>query len=379
VIDDDDLVAAGLYDPALPGAPERLALLHWLLDQGVTVDQLVDADARGSIYSAGLDALLWNDRGGLTVKEVAAEAALPEPTVRRARRLLGLADPGDEAVCHREEVELLRALGGAMRLFGEENALQFARVLGTSTAAIAEAAISTFAASVARSMREAGAAPVEYAQRVRDATRAFSAARTAIDITMRLQFAEALDRLTLAWSETQEQPGDEIDFTIAFVDLAESTRLTVEGDVAGQFAAAVRDFEGLAAESAARHGARLVKLIGDSAMIGAPLVAPVADAAAELVDGISRDDRFRGARGGIAFGRVIARNGDYFGPPVNLAARLTEVADPGQILTDEPTARILGDRAQPDGTRSLRGLDAPQPVARLAPIHGNEDERRGRG
>jgi class 3 adenylate cyclase len=366
-MDVDALIAAGVYDPDAPDAPERLALLHWLLDQGVTLEQIVAAQASGSIYRAGLESLLWPEGGGLTVAQVAEAAGLPEATVRRARRLLGLADPGDEPVCHREEVDLLRALGGAMALFGEENALQFTRVLGTATAAMAEAAISTFAASVARPMREAGASPVEYAMRVREATQAFTAARTAIDIAMRLQFAEALDRLTVGWAEADQPPGDQLDFTIGFVDLAESTRLTVESSEgrAGDFAAAVRDFEGLAAEAAANQGARLVKLIGDNAMIGAPIATSVADVVTYLVAVISGDHRFRGARGGIASGRVVARNGDYFGPPVNLAARLTEAAEPGEVLADEPTARGLGSRAEAIGERTLRGLDVPRRVYRV--------------
>jgi class 3 adenylate cyclase len=358
------LIEAGLYDPAAADAPEQLALLHWLLDQGVTLDQIAAAKDRGSIYRAGIQSLLWPDGGGLTVAEVAAAAGLPEATVRRARRLLGLADPGDEPVCHREEVDLLRALGGAMALFGEENALQFTRVLGTATASMAEAAISTFAASVARPMREAGATPLEYAQRVREATAAFAAARTAIDIAMRLQFAEALDRLALGWGESAATAGDEVDFTIGFVDLADSTRLTLES-TANDFAAAVRDFEGLAAESAARHGARLVKLIGDGAMIGAPVAASVADAVDDLVAAIARDDRYRGAHGGIASGRVVARGGDYFGAPVNIADRLTDIAQPGEVLTDETTAARLGTRVDDLGERALHGLVQPLRVFRL--------------
>jgi Adenylate cyclase regulatory domain len=267
--DDDALTAQGMYDPAAPDAAERLALLHWLLGLGVTLEQIVAADERGSVYRAGIESLLWPERGALTIAQVAEAAGLPVSTVRRARRLLGLADPGDEPACHTEEIELLRTLGGAIALFGEENALQFARVLGTATAAMAEAAIATFASSVARPMHEAGATQLQYAQRVREATAGFGAARRAIDIAMRLQFAEALDRLTLGWGGPAQAPGDEIDFTIGFVDLADSTWLTLESG-ANDFAAAVRDFEEVAAESAAGFGARLVKLIGDSAMLAAP-------------------------------------------------------------------------------------------------------------
>ena len=168
-------------------------------------------------------------------------------------------------------------------------------------------------------MRAAGASSVEYAERVREATLVFTTARSALDVMMRLQFDEAVDRLTGQWGDTTELPRDQVQLTIAFVDLADSTRLTISAEPTA-FAAAVRDFEGSAAEAAARHGARLVKLIGDSAMIAAPDAARVADAAVDLVATIAHDDRFRGAHGGIASGLVVARNGDYFGPPANLAA-----------------------------------------------------------
>ena len=365
-VDIDALVAAGVYDPNAPDAAGRLELLQWLMEQGVPLDQIVEAHQRGSLYRAGLDALLWPDGGGLTVAEVAAAAGMPEATARRARRLIGLADPGDEPVCHRGEIELLGAIRIAIEMFGEEPALEFTRVLGTSTAAMAEAAISMFAVSVAEPLRDAGASPIEYAQRVRESTVTFTAARSAIDIMMRLQFDEAVDRLTGHWDDGERLPRDEVEFTIGFIDLVESTRLTVESDT-GEFAAAVRDFEGLAAEAAARHSARLVKLIGDGAMIAAPVAQPVALATQDLVATVSGDARFRGARGGIASGRVFARNGDYLGAPVNLASRLSEVARRGEILCDAMTAAALPERTKPAGERTLRGFDGPQPVYTLAP------------
>jgi adenylate cyclase len=361
-MDADALVAAGVYDPDAPEAEERLALLRWLLDEGVSLDQIVDAQRRGSLYRAGLDALLWPEGGGLTIGDVARESGLPEATVRRARRLIGLADPGDERVCHRGEVELFRALGAAMQMFGEQPALEFTRVLGTATAAMAEAAVSMFAVSVAEQLREEGVAPVEYAKRVREATMAFTTARFVIDLMMRLQFDEAVDRLTGAWDRTDDDvPRDELDFTVAFVDLAESTQLTVSTS-AGDYAAAIRDFEGHAADAAAQHGARLVKLIGDSAMLAGRDPGHVADATVELVEVVTADDRFRGAHAGIASGRVIARAGDYLGPPVNLAARLTEASATGEILCDETTSRALPDRIVPAGVRDVQGLEGTQAV-----------------
>ena len=86
------------------------------------------------------------------------------------------------------------------------------------------------------------------------------------------------------------------------------------------------------------------------------------DAVVELVRVITADDRFRGAHAGIASGRVIARAGDYLGPPVNLAARLTEASATGEILCDETTSRALPDRVVPAGVRDVQGLDGDQAV-----------------
>ena len=313
-----------------------------------------------------MDALLWPDGGGLTVAEVAAAAGMPEATARRARRLIGLADPGDEPVCHRGEIELLVAIRIAIEMFGEEPALEFTRVLGTSTAAMAEAAISMFAVSVAEPLRDAGASPIEYAQRVRESTVTFTAARSAIDIMMRLQFDEAVDRLTGHWDDGERLPRDEVEFTIGFIDLVESTRLTVESDT-GEFAAAVRDFEGLAAEAAARHSARLVKLIGDGAMIAAPVAEPVAMATQDLVATVSarrtlprRPRRHRVGAGLRAQRRLPRRTGEPRVAPQRGRA-------PGEILCDAMTAAALPERTKPAGERTLRGFDGPQPVYVLAP------------
>ena len=64
-------------------------------------------------------------------------------------------------------------------------------------------------------------------------------------------------------------------------------------------------------------------------------------------------------RAGVAFGPVLAQDGDYFGPPVNLAARLVSLAEPGGVLVDDGLAAEL-DRAawsvEPREPRPIRGF-----------------------
>jgi class 3 adenylate cyclase len=63
----------------------------------------------------------------------------------------------------------------------------------------------------------------------------------------------------------------------------------------------------------------------------------------------------------MAYGDVLAQDGDYFGPPVNLAARLVAAAEPGQVLASPATAELLGDGhvVVAQEPRLLRGIDAP--------------------
>ena len=69
---------------------------------------------------------------------------------------------------------------------------------------------------------------------------------------------------------------------------------------------------------------------------------------------------------GLASGPVVQRLGDIFGPPVNMAARLTAVARRNRLIVDQNTADLLpadgvGDRRLP--ARPVRGFGLVEPVA----------------
>ena len=68
-------------------------------------------------------------------------------------------------------------------------------------------------------------------------------------------------------------------------------------------------------------------------------------------------------RGGVAFGNVLLRGGDYFGQVVNLASRLVSEALPQEILvTDELAAAATECKFVPSGQRALKGFDKPVSV-----------------
>ena len=65
-------------------------------------------------------------------------------------------------------------------------------------------------------------------------------------------------------------------------------------------------------------------------------------------------------RVGVATGYAVTRAGDWFGSPVNVASRITAVAQPGGILMAESTKDAIGNEGgldwTPMGARALRGV-----------------------
>jgi adenylate cyclase len=94
-------------------------------------------------------------------------------------------------------------------------------------------------------------------------------------------------------------------------------------------------------DTAAEHGGRVVKTIGDEAMF-VGLSAVVARIAVALRDA-AREHGLPAVRVGLAAGMVVARDGDFYGPVVNLASRLTEVVPPGEIYASGALRRELAD------------------------------------
>jgi class 3 adenylate cyclase len=67
-------------------------------------------------------------------------------------------------------------------------------------------------------------------------------------------------------------------------------------------------------------------------------------------------------RAGVATGRVFTRTGDYFGPVVNLAARLSGAVDAGEVAVDD-SQRVEGGVDMPPVV--LKGIDEPVGYYRL--------------
>jgi adenylate cyclase len=129
-----------------------------------------------------------------------------------------------------------------------------------------------------------------------------------------------------------------VDRAFAFVDICGFTSYC---DRHGEAAAVdvLTRFRSVTRHVVGQRGVRVSKWLGDGVMLVGTDVGPLVAACVELVS------RFR-ATGldthvGIAAGDVLLFEGDdYVGRTVNLAARLSEAAGPGEILAADPISEL---------------------------------------
>jgi len=150
---------------------------------------------------------------------------------------------------------------------------------------------------------------------------------------------------------------------VGFADIVSFTARTA-GLSAEALADFVQGFETRARDVVSRAGGRTVKTIGDAVFF----VADDARRGAAVALGLASTFPAGGptpVRVGLVWGHVLARFGDLYGTPVNVAARLTAEAEPGEVLVDDGTAALLADesdlRLTRLGERELAGVGPMRP------------------
>lgn len=161
---------------------------------------------------------------------------------------------------------------------------------------------------------------------------------------------------------------------LGFVDMESYTVTSTL--LGGQLVGLVERFEYLCRSVVTANGGRVVKMIGDSVFFIADDLETGLHVATSLVNSLDEAEDLLPVRASLILGDVFSRSGDVFGPPVNLAARLVDVAPTGKILTDAPTAAAVASsafrkqyRIEDFPTQELRGF------GRVSPFLISEVER----
>jgi class 3 adenylate cyclase len=361
-LDLEAFAAEGLYDPHSPAAADRHALLAFLVERGCTMEEIVHANARGRLFALAGDRLLRPDRDRFTLAEVAAQLGADVDVVRRAWRAFGLVELGpDTKVASPADVEALPVYLDVVGFLGEETALSIARVWGSAMARVADAEGGAGRAVSDDASLLLSGSELATAQFWAGAAEFYPRASRLLDILHRHHAESSIRQFEASGSERLART-HQTRYAVGFADLTGFTSLS-ETIAPADLSMLLARFEQAATNIAQDRGGRVIKFIGDAAMIIAPRPAVLADIAAEMVNAEQDGGRDRiPVRAGLAYGDLLARDGDYFGPDVNLAARLVAVAEPDSILVSATFAESL----PPEGwildahpPRPIRGFADP--------------------
>jgi adenylate cyclase len=354
---------AGLDDKRAREA--RRELLERLEEAGCSLEQLREATEQGRLALLPMELVLAGEGPRRRQSEVAEETGLDLDFLSEARRALGLpaVDP-EEAVLTAEEVELAKSAAALLEAGIERQSfLELTRAMSQAMAGVAASLTSTFGASLLRpgdTERDLG---LRYAETLRELG---PLAGPTLTQMLNLRLREQIRQAVVGQAELQSgRLPDAQQVVVGFVDIVGFTRLG-ERVPPEELGAVVTGFEEQV-EDAVRTPVRLVKTIGDAAMLVAPEAPPVLDTMLGLVES-SREDNDRPLlRAGVASGEALPRAGDLYGRPVNLASRLTSFARRGTVVT----SREVHDAAQDGydwsrvGSRRVKGVRGEVEVYRV--------------
>jgi adenylate cyclase len=327
---------------------------EYLLNAGATeeeIDRVMDDDA---LFTLAGDVIRRRDIKWLPIEEVASIARTSVEEVERYLLLVGLPAGGD--LVPEWTLYGLESYQIVVSFLGDEVARTFLRVLAASAANVAAAATAIALNDQTPQLRELDLPPLETLQLLEPMVTEL--------VTRTPKAWDQLFRQHILLSARRGRAEHEAELSrvaVAFVDLTDSTQWAEQVPRALHSAALSR-FEDAAWSSASARGVRLVKLIGDEAMLVATDPRHAVEAAADICAIVHADPDLPPARGAVGYGPVYARAGDYFGSLVNLVARAVKVARPGHLVVSEEVVAALGDSGFTVGTaeqHTFRGIDLP--------------------
>ena len=281
-----------------------------------------------------LEAFLLGDPPTLSGLDIADRVGIPIETARERWRSLGFSAVGDDEVVF-TEADLEAMLGTqklhALGLLDEEHESALVRTMGRSFARLAEWQVGLLGRIVdldRMDLEQLNAVMSEIIPLIEDLQ----------GFIWRRHLLSAAARQLLAPGQGVEDSS----MAVGFADIVGYTRHTRALRQA-ELARLVEDFEARTLQVVAEFNGRIIKTIGDEVLFVTDAPADAASIGLLLADGHKHDPDFPELRVGVAWGQVLHRLGDVYGPVVNMAARLTSIARPGRVLVDRDLADALAD------------------------------------
>jgi adenylate cyclase len=352
-----DFEAEGLLE-GLGDRPRRARrqLLERLFDAGFTLAELKEAIAGDRLVVLPAERALSGD-ARYTARDISERTGLPLEYLRAVFRAAGLVvEHADERAYDEDDLEGAAIIAGFYEIgLDPEGMLEVTRVLGRGLSQTADAMGELFG----QTFIKAGVTEEEIGLRNAEAAGEWLPRVTPLlAFLLKRHMRERLrhQAVSQAMLEAGELPGAR-DVAVAFADLVAFTslgeRLPTEavGRIAGRL--------GELASECATPPVRLVKTIGDAAMLVAPTPEQLVRSTFDLLDAAERAGQdFPRLRVGASWGPALGRSGDWYGRTVNLASRITDVAKPGTIIAtrelSEATAELCA--WSPIGAREFKGI-----------------------
>lgn len=361
----------GSFDP---GQLERIRVLRLATRRGIRAEQIArslrdDDDVLGRYLGLiGVERPL-----GCSLTEAAERARLDPELVRRLWIASGNSEH-DEMFS--EDVGSLRTISLAIDAgLPAEALVQVARVLGDSLARVADAEVRLFHFYVHERLRRDGLDRDELEEATTGSAQALGAL---LEPAILYYHRKALERsmhddlvLHLAEEVTPApEATGQLSVAVLFVDLAGFTPLTdAMGDTAA--AAVIDRFSDLVREGVSHTDGRVIKQIGDEFMLVFPAATEAVTFGLGLCERAAGEHQFPGLRLGAHAGPALYREADYLGATVNVAARVTGIAERGQFIVTEALHDLvagelaIGWRAL--GPAALKGIGEPVALYEVIP------------
>ncbi len=308
--------------------PPSLDYVKNLLNNaGLSDEEIALAEREDKLTLLVIEHLMVGKSKAMTEEELLQKTGLDQDLARRFWRALGFPEVSPyDYVFTDFDVEVINAMRSLIGLgvADEDRAIQIARVIGSSVARIAEAEVTMSQALMTEDLGTESAVLLAVA---------FEALLPKLAMVLEYAWRRHLQAAARrAWSNRQQN--DEfgpVDLAVGFADMVGFTYLAQQLDEV-QLAEIVTRFETVAHDTIVSGGGRIVKMIGDEAMFVIENIGDAASIALNLAAAYADDDLLSDVRVGMAFGPVLAWDGDYFGSIVNKASRIVNLANPGSVL-----------------------------------------------
>ncbi|QLL06205.1 adenylate/guanylate cyclase domain-containing protein [Mycobacterium vicinigordonae] len=348
---------------------ERAELVNWLLEQGITAEEIRTTSPPLLLASRHL---IGDDGTYVSTREISESRGVDLELLQRVQRAIGLArvDDPDAAVHLRADVE---AAANAQRFVDiglpPDQVVTVVRVLAEGLSHAAEVMRYTALSAIIRP----GVTELQVAQASKALVgQIVPLLGPMIQDMLFMQLRHMMENEAVNAGERaagQPLPGARW-VSVAFADLVGFTKLgeVVSAEELGQLAGRLADL----ARDMTAPPVRFIKTIGDAVMFVCPDPAPLLDTMVKLVEAVDTDDEFPRLRAGVACGMAVSRAGDWFGSPVNAASRVTGAARPGTVLVAESVRDAMeaagdGEAFQWSfaGGRRLKGIKGETKVFRI--------------